>query len=275
VPFFLSHGGMAGIMSTIAAGSQRTGPVSMSENRLYQSIAAEILKLIEAGEFPPGSRLPGERDLAERFGVSRVTIREAEIALEAQGWIAIKTGSGVYVRAKPSAATGALPDVSAFDLTAARIMIEAEAAALAASRITDQDVAELEVLLRAMLDPTATEAESNEHDRRFHLAIARICGNPVVEYCIQQIWRMRTELPRVKQVYARVCHDDGHSKTDEHTAILDALRARDPAAARHAMRGHFQRLFESMLEATENDALAEIRRRTHEDRERFMATTRI
>ncbi|HSX64752.1 MAG TPA: GntR family transcriptional regulator, partial [Pseudoxanthomonas sp.] len=66
----------------------------MSENRLYQSIAAKILALIESGEFPSGSRLPGERDLAERFGVSRVTIREAEIALEAQGWIAIKTGSG-------------------------------------------------------------------------------------------------------------------------------------------------------------------------------------
>lgn len=53
----------------------------MSANRLYQTIAAKLRKLIEDGEFPPGSRLPGERELAERFGVSRVTIREAEIAL--------------------------------------------------------------------------------------------------------------------------------------------------------------------------------------------------
>ena len=98
-------------------------------------------------------------------------------------------------------------------------------------------------------------------------------GNPVVEHCVQLIWRMRNELPRVRQVYANVCHNDGDTRNDEHTAILDGLRLRDPGAARTAMRNHFQRLFESMLEATENEALAEIRRRTQQDRERFLAAT--
>ncbi len=247
----------------------------MSESRLYQSIATKILSMIESGEFPIGSRLPGERDLAERFGVSRVTIREAEIALEAQGWIAIKTGSGVYVRPRPIDAQGALPDVSAFDLTAARTVIEAEAAALAAGRLTDADIDELQALVGAMSDPDATEEMAGEYDRHFHLAIARMSGNPVVEYCIQLIWRMRNELPRVRQVYAHVCHQHDDTRTDEHAAILDALKTRDPAAARNAMRNHFQRLFESMLEATENQALAEIRNRTQQDRERFLATTRI
>lgn len=247
----------------------------MSESRLYQSIVARILKSIESGEFPAGSRLPGERDLAERFGVSRVTIREAEIALEAQGWIAIKTGSGVYVKPRPVHAMGALPDVSAFDLTAARAVIEAEAAALAASRITDAELEELDHLLVAMSDPEATDEAAGESDMKFHLAIARIAGNPVVEHCIHLIWRIRNELPRVRQVYARVCHNDGTSRADEHIVILTALRNRDPAAARMAMRNHFQRLFESMLEATENDALAEVRRRTQLDRERFLETTRI
>jgi GntR family transcriptional repressor for pyruvate dehydrogenase complex len=245
----------------------------MSEPRLYQSIAAEIVTLIEKGEFPPGSRLPGERDLAERLGVSRVTVREAEIALEAQGLITIKTGSGVYVKARPAAAPGALPDVSAFDLTAARAVIEAEAAAMAASRITDAEVVMLEGLIAAMTDPASPEAVASEADRQFHLAIARIAGNPVVEHCVQLIWRMRNELPRVRQVYANVCHNDGDTRNDEHTAILDGLRMRDPGAARTAMRNHFQRLFESMLEATENEALAEIRRRTQQDRERFLAAT--
>jgi len=245
----------------------------MSEPRLYQSIAAEIVALIEKGEFPPGSRLPGERDLAERLGVSRVTVREAEIALEAQGLITIKTGSGVYVKAKPSQAPGALPDVSAFDLTAARAVIEAEAAAMAASRITDAELEDLAGLIAAMVDPNSGEAAASEADRQFHLSIARIAGNPVVEHCVQLIWRMRNELPRVKQVYANVCHNDDDTRDEEHTAILDALRARDPAGARLAMRNHFQRLFESMLEATENEALAEIRRRTQQDRERFMAAT--
>ncbi len=245
----------------------------MSQSRLYQSVAAEIVALIEKGEFPPGARLPGERALAERLGVSRVTVREAEIALEAQGLITIKTGSGVYVKARSTSAAGALPDVSAFDLTAARAVIESEAAAMAASRITSEEIATLEGLIAAMVDPTASDDATGEADRQFHLAIARIAGNPVVEHCIKLIWRMRNELPRVKRVYANVCHDDNDVRNDEHTAILDALRQRDPAAARTAMRNHFQRLFESMLEATESEALAEIRRRTQQDRERFKAAT--
>lgn len=247
----------------------------MSETRLYQSIATRIRALIESGEFPPGSRLPGERDLAERFNVSRVTIREAEIALEAQGWIVIKTGSGVYVLPRPTEQAGALPDVSAFDLTAARAVIEAEAAALAATRITGAELDELEALIRAMSDPAATDQSASEVDQRFHEAIARIAGNPVIEHCIRLIWRMRNELPRVRQVYARVCHHDWDARTDEHAAILAALRARDPQASRAAMRDHFHRLFEAMLEATENEALEEVRRRTAHDRERFLATTRI
>ncbi len=246
----------------------------MSGNRLYQSIAAQLLGSIQSGEFPPGSRLPGERDLAERFGVSRVTIREAEIALEAQGWLSIKTGSGVYARSREDA-PGALPDVTAFDVTAARAVIEAEAAALAAGRITDEELGELDGLLRVMADPQASDQAAGEADRQFHLAIARISGNPVVEHCIRMIWRMRNELPGVRQVYARVCHNDGGDRSREHAAVLAALQARNPTAARTAMHNHFQRLFESMLQATESDALAEVRRRTQQHRERFLATTRV
>lgn len=246
----------------------------MSESRLYQSIVAELLKLIESGEFPPGSRLPGERDLAERFGVSRVTVREAEIALEARGWITIKTGSGVYVKSRLDA-PGALPDVTAFDVTAARSVIEAEAAALAASRISDEEIGELEALIAVMAEPSATDQTAGEADQSFHMAIARIAGNPVIEHCIQLIWRMRNDLPRVRQVYARVCHNDASDRTREHAAILAALRDRNPAAARTAMQNHFQRLFESMLEATESDALAEVKQRMQQHRERFLAATRL
>lgn len=247
----------------------------MSENRLFHSIAAKILRLIDAGEFPPGSRLPGERDLAERFGVSRVTVREAEIALDAQGWIEIKQGSGVYVRKRTNHETNSFPDVSAFDLTAARVVIESEAAALAASRASDEDLAELDAVIATMCAPDATDQVASDADRLFHLTIARISGNPVVEYCVQQIWRMRADLPRVAAVYARICHDDTGTRNDEHLAVLKALKKRDPAAARSAMRRHFQQLFDSMLEASENDALAELRKRFQYDRERFQATTKI
>tara|TARA_R110000782_G_scaffold90245_3_gene173266 strand:- start:79 stop:822 length:744 start_codon:yes stop_codon:yes gene_type:complete len=247
----------------------------MSEKRLYQSIAREIRTLIDSGDFPVGARLPGERELAERFNVSRVTIREAEIALEAQGRISIRTGSGVYVTRRPEGGPDALPNVTAFELTAARAVIEAEAAALASAHITDDQIDELEELILSMSRADDGSDSGEDADRLFHLTIARISGNPVIEYFVQMIWRMRTELPRVKRVYASVCTHDGDARADEHSAILVALRNRDPAAARSAMRDHFHRLFETMLEAAESEALNEVRQRTERDRERFLATTRI
>ena len=126
----------------------------------------------------------------------------------------------MYVKARPSQAPGALPDVSAFDLTAARAVIEAEAAAMAASRITDAELQDLAGLIAAMVDPASGEAAASEADRQFHLSIARIAGNPVVEHCVQLIWRMRNELPRVKQVYANVCHNDDDTRDEEHTAMI-------------------------------------------------------
>lgn len=244
----------------------------MAEQRLYQSVALQIRDMIESGEFPVGSRLPGERDLADQLGVSRVTIREAEIALEAQGWIKIRTGSGAYVQ--QSQVLSALPQVTAFDLTAARAIIEAEAAALAAANITDDDVQELEELILAMSGEDISAENAALADQQFHLAIARIGGNPVVEHFVSLIWRIRNELPQVRQVYGRVCHNDSEARTSEHADILAALRQRDPQASRNAMRQHFHRLFEAMLEATESAAMAEVRQRTEQDRMRFLATTR-
>ena len=244
----------------------------MSEQRLYQSVAKQIREAIEAGEFAVGARLPGERELAERFNVSRVTIREAEISLETLGWISIRTGSGVYVLSRDPQVAGRLPDVTAFDLTAARAVFEAEAAALAAANIDDAALAELDALIVVMSDPSTSDAQSSAADQKFHETIARLAGNPVVEYCIKLIWRMRNELPKVKQVYQSVCHHDWESRTDEHAAILSALRARDPQASRAAMRDHFHRLFEAMLAAEEAEALAAVRRRMQHDRDRFMAT---
>lgn len=247
----------------------------MIELKLYQSVARQILALIESGEFPAGSRLPGERDLAQRFGVGRIAIREAEIALEAQGRVAIRTGSGVYVLSPSADGPGNLPGVTAFELTAARAVIEAEAAALACARISDAQVEELEALVEAMARDGAGEVPGEDADRAFHLAIARASTNPAIEYCVRLLWRMRNELPEVRRVYEKVCVHDHRARANEHKRILDALRRRDPGAVRVAMRKHFQRLFEAMLRATEVEALDEVKRRTERDRQHFLVTTRI
>jgi len=244
-------------------------------DRLYQGIADQITALIDQGIFPPGTRLPGERELAERFGVSRVTIREAEIALQAIGRIVIKTGSGVYVTDGKPAATDTPPQVSAFELTEARSLFESEAAALAASTITPDTLARLHELLDIMGRDDTDDAASTAADQEFHLLIASASGNQAVIHVIKQLWRMRTEMPEVRTTYASVCQHDGRTRQREHAAIVDALRVGDSGAARIAMRQHFNRLLEAMLDATEEREISELRRKAAESRERFLMTARL
>jgi len=246
----------------------------MAGRRLFQDIADRIIALIDDGVFPPGSRLPGERELAERFDVSRVTIREAEIALQATGRIRIKTGSGVYV-SEDRADDDRLPDISAFELTEARSLFESEAAALAAPIIGEDDLALLRQLLDEMAADIDDDARVTEIDRNFHLTIASASGNNAIIHVIKTLWRFRTELPGVRDAHATICHHDGSTRQREHAAIVEALVAHDPAAARLAMRQHFNRLLAAMLDATEQRAIEEIQNRAAASRARFLMSAQL
>ena len=243
----------------------------MTGKRLYQSVAEQIVTMIEDGIFPPNGRLPGERELAEQLNVSRVTVREAEIFLQAQGIIQVRTGSGAYVM-DPSEHNGRLPNVSAFELTEARTLFESEAAALASRDISDETLSLLEEYLQEL---GSSDGKAELADREFHRTIASASGNAAVRYVVEMLWRIRMESKEVREVYDAVCHDDAEEREAEHRAILDALRARDPAAARNAMREHFRRLIKSMLDVTEEQALEELRRRANESRERFLTSFEI
>jgi len=245
----------------------------MTSKRLFQSVAEQIAGLIDAGAFPPGTRLPGERELAERLGVSRVTIREAEIALQAVGRLEIKTGSGVYVSEAQPEEKAALPAASAFEVTEARLLVESETAALAAHNITDSGIETLASLVEQMR--TGDEELANEADEEFHRTIAEASNNAAMVHTVKSLWRMREELPEVKATYEAVCIHDAASRTAEHEAIFVAIRDRDPSAARAAMREHFHRLIEAMLDATERMALEEVQERASKSRARFAAATKI
>ena len=245
----------------------------MTAKRLYQDIARKIVVLIDEGAYPPGSRLPGERDLAEKFNVSRVTIREAEIALQAIGRLEIKTGSGVYVAERSPQALAALPAASAFEVTEARLLIESEAAALAAHNITDAQIERLAELVEQMA--SEDNALSDEADEQFHLTIAAASNNTAMVHTITQLWQMRDQLPQVKATYDAVCLHDASARREEHRAIFEALRSRDAAAARGAMREHFKRLIGTMLDATEAQALAELQQRASQSREHFMTAEKL
>ena len=246
----------------------------MTDKRLYHTVAEQIKTLINEGTFPPGSRLPGERELAERFDVSRVTIREAEIALQALGYLNIKTGSGVYVLDVSAQQNGGLPNITPFELTEARSLFESEAAALAARQIDDASLQQLEDMIMRMSsrDP-ADEEDSQAADREFHLLIAAASGNAAVRYIVETLWKMRSDIPSISGVHAAICaQEDAGDRGSEHADILDALKRRDSAAARTAMRDHFSRLLASMIDITEEQAMQELRQRATESRERYLRT---
>ena len=247
----------------------------MAEKRLYHTVANKILELIDSGVFPPGSRLPGERDLAEKFGVSRVAVREAEISLQAQGRLEIKVGSGAYVLDGSKSLLNGLPKVGPFELTEARALFEAESAALAAPIITDETLEELENYISIMSGKISTDMTPDEADAAFHNTIARATNNHAIMFVIDSMWQMRREAAQLQRVYKNVCNKDSSHREDEHQAILDALKNHDSSAARLAMRAHFTRMIEALLEASEEEAYQEVKRKASESRSRYMLTKQL
>jgi DNA-binding FadR family transcriptional regulator len=216
-------------------------PLTAVDNRrLYRQIADQIAALIEKGEYASGARLPPERDLARQLGVSRPSVREALIALEVEGYVEVRVGSGVYVLGvRSGAAATPLPaDSGPFELIKARWLIEAECAALAAKSATRQQVRAIEEALETM-DAQARRGEVPlAADRHFHLRIAEACGNSALALVVKTLWDQRTG-----PLFLRLEH---HFDTPslwtvalrEHREIVAAIARHDPAAARAAMRRH-------------------------------------
>ena len=233
----------------------------MSNRRLFWNIVDQIEEQIDAEVYTPGTRLPPERMLAEQFNVSRPTIREAIIALEVRGKVEVKTSSGVYILDN-NKDKEAETEISAFELTQARALVEGEAAALAASNITE---AELEALATTLaLMENAEHAESA--DKEFHRIIANATHNNAIASSIEHFWHLRQYRKNIVEDYSNVCMSDDSQRMQEHTDIYNALKNRDPETARTAMHSHFNRLINALFEASEAQMMEEIRRKTDESR---------
>ena len=216
-------------------------PLQIVENRrLYRQIADQIAALIERGEYGPGARLPPERDLAKLLGVSRPSVREALIALEVEGYVEVRIGSGVYVMGpRPANPEEELPaDSGPFELIKARWLIEAECAALAAKDATRAQVRAIEEALEAMEAKRQKNEMPLAEDRLFHLRIAEASGNSALALVVKTLWDQRAGalFRRLEQHYDTPALW-GHA-TQEHRAIFDAIARKDAAAARAAMRKH-------------------------------------
>jgi GntR family transcriptional repressor for pyruvate dehydrogenase complex len=218
---------------------------SIEPRRLYRQIADQIRALIRRGEFATGSRLPPERDLARQLGVSRPSVREALIALEVEGLVDVRIGSGIYVRAPDAAAATDAPEATAgpFELLRARYVIEAECAALAAKSARRAQV----TAIGEALDEMDREMEEGRQplpgDRLFHLRIAEATGNGALVHVIKLLWDERTG-PLFKRLEHHYDSPDlWKSAMSEHRAVLKSIAARDPDAARIAMQRHLNHAY--------------------------------
>lgn len=245
-------------------------PKNISGGRLYQRVAEQLASVIAEGEYPPGSRLPAERKLAERFDVSRPTVREAIIALELAGCVEVRGGSGVYVSAESTnTLSSAEFAVGPFDILEARIHVEGEAAELAAKRITDEEIAEIKDALEAMVQENEQEPICEKADNNFHMLIAKATKNEAIASACAHLWALRDNSPVSARILEKVRQSGSRPRIEEHKHILDALERRDPAGAKAAMREHLSRVIQQLLDATEAEAVEEARRKIAFNRERF------
>ena len=214
-------------------------------DRAYLRLASQIQALVVQGEFAVGQRLPAERALAERFDVSRTSLREAIIALELQGVVEVRGGSGIYVcEPKPGVARLPMaqePGAGPFELLRARCLIESEIAGLAATTRKDADLDRMFEALSTMREQMMDKVANEEADRRFHLYIAQSTGNSVLQATVASMWDRRAA-PSGKNRAAL-----------PHAGIAPGLAGRPSThlrragggrwrRARLAMRGHLERV---------------------------------
>lgn len=221
--------------------------------RLYLEVASQLEGQIAAGAISVGQRLPSERDLAERFGVSRPTIREAMIALEVSGQVEIRSGAGIFVReAAPGVARLQTDDVPGpFEILEARRLIEAEVVALAAERMTDAQLVDLQKALTDMEREDADGSISEEADQRFHCIIAEASENSALASTVRWLWELRNQSKISTLFHHRVREQGVHPSIEEHKQIFKALQARDAKQARIAMIKHISNALDADIAVLE------------------------
>jgi DNA-binding FadR family transcriptional regulator len=218
---------------------QEDGP---HELRPYQLVAERVRTFVRETGIPAGGRLPAERILATTLGVSRASLREALIALELGGVIDVRGGSGLYLVTSPDS-TLRVPEAGPgpFELLSARRLIEPEAAAMAARVATQAAIDALLATVAELARQQQDKAACERADRAFHQAIARATGNSALVGVVEYLWDQRG---RLTSTLEELFESDEQRKEAlaDHRRIAQAIAAHDPAAARHAMRAHLERV---------------------------------
>jgi GntR family transcriptional regulator, transcriptional repressor for pyruvate dehydrogenase complex len=217
---------------------------AVEPKRLYRQIADQLRTLIRRGEYEVGTRLPAERDLAARLGVSRPSVREALIALEVEGLVEVRPGSGIHVVAREPAASAPRLEPSAFgpfEIIRARQLIECELAALAALHATREQVSGLREALALMEDELAQGTMPIRGDRLFHVRVAEIAENGPLLRTVGELYDERNT-PLFEQMGHHFENEKSWRKAiTEHRAVVTAIAGHKPEVARAAMHLHLER----------------------------------
>lgn len=206
-------------------------------------VYGQILSAIVSGEYPTGTRLPSEEKLGQRFGVSRPTVREALARLQRDGLVDIRKGSGSHVLSAPPPDLTALADAGSIAgvqrFQEFRQTVEAAAAFLAATRRTDAELAAIEAAHRQFATEIRAGHFNRAADLAFHMAILAASGN---EFYAQALENARPGLAEFMGLSLSLSQSRSALRAEmvvaEHAAIVDAIRARDPQAARVTMEHH-------------------------------------
>lgn len=219
----------------------------VSVGRISELIVEQIRFLMRQGQLKPGDRLPPERDLCERFSVSRVTVREALRMLESRGLVEILVGArgGAFVTAPSSNRVGesltdllTLSVISAADVTEVRMALEVGIVPLVCERATEEDLADLDEICRRYEEALRDGDFTMDMSLEFHIRVAEATHNPAVSMLVQSF---RGPILMSLQEAKNAAPEMGHLGTREHERFVAAVRRRDPQTATRIMAEHLTR----------------------------------
>lgn len=227
--------------------------------RTYIKIGELLKKDILQGIYKVGDRLPTEREIAEKLGVSRTIVREAIVMLEVEKLVEVKKGSGVYVIEKPiTELHSATPekeissDVGPFELLQARQLLESSIAEFAAQQASKKDILRLREILEKEKNLLAQNQDDYSADKEFHLALTEITQNDVLIQLQEQLWKYRFNSAMWSQLHSRILTKDyRYLWIKDHENILIAIQKKDSALARKAMWQHLENVKQKLFELSD------------------------
>jgi GntR family transcriptional repressor for pyruvate dehydrogenase complex len=218
---------------------------AVKKKRVYEDIVQQIHNLIQKGKLKQGDQLPTERELVDIFKVSRASVREAIRYLESMRFVKSRQGDGTYVIAsseealiQPLATALFLEKDNLMDIFTIRKFIEPQVAQLAAEKATPSEIRELEEILEEQAKDLGDGLNFTKTDSEFHNLLTQIAKNRVLERLLFAVLDL---LAQTREKYLQV-EGRAQKSLKGHQKVLSAIKARNPVAARRAMRHHLEEI---------------------------------